>query len=376
MARGNGVAIPYLIERSGSFYWQPKGACRKAGFEPKPLGKDRARAEGEALRLYQQWKLVEAGDADAGRYSPGTVGDAWQRIVRTTEWAALSDKTRLEYHNNWKHRIEPAFGVMKPDTIDLIDHVEPWRDGLLRKYPLSVVHSTIKNWRSLWNKMAALKYCQRNADPSLGLRNKAPKPRKERFFHEEAIALTRRALYAKRPGLACVIALCWDTMFQPGDVRRVLRRHLVEDQDGRLIIDLSIEGRGKTGVPVIGTMSARTERMVRAYVARMNAMPDAPVFRRPNGQPYSKDYELSDDFAAVRELAFPGDRRQLRDMRRSGAMEASADPLLDKKALADKMGNSIDRSDLLQRTYTPVDLENVRRADAARERARAMRKKG
>src|SRR5581483_12224646 len=95
---------------------------------------------------------------------------------------------------------------------------------------------------------------------------------------------------------------------------------------------------------------------------------DAPIFRDQNGAAYTM-FSLARDFRAVRDALFPGDRRRLMDMRRSGAVEAGAggvDPL----ALANKMANSIDRSGELQDTYVPRRLGIVRLADAARRRGR------
>ena len=60
----------------------------------------------------------------------------------------------------------------------------------------------------------------------------------------------------------------------------------------------------------------------------------------------------------------PGDLHQLRDMRRSGVLEAFAGG--GDRAVSEKFGNSIDRSSFLFRTYNPVDLEKVRQTDAAR----------
>lgn len=63
--------------------------------------------------------------------------------------------------------------------------------------------------------------------------------------------------------------------------------------------------------------------------------------------------------------------RQLRDMRRSGSVEANAGnvPLT---ALSAKLGNSIDRSQMLQRTYMPRNLAAVRAADEARKQGRKL----
>ena len=78
---------------------------------------------------------------------------------------------------------------------------------------------------------------------------------------------------------------------------------------------------------------------------------------------------MAHDFAAVRDLAFRGDKRRLMDMRRSGVIEAiagDAGPL----GLAAKLANSIGRSNKLHQTYAPVDIEAVRNTDTARLRGR------
>jgi hypothetical protein len=82
---------------------------------------------------------------------------------------------------------------------------------------------------------------------------------------------------------------------------------------------------------------------------------------------------------AVRDLVFPGDKRRLMDMRRSGAVEAiagGAGPL----DLAAKLANSIGRSNTLHKTDAPVDIEAARDTDAARlrgrQRMRAVNKSG
>jgi hypothetical protein len=106
------------------------------------------------------------------------------------------------------------------------------------------------------------------------------------------------------------------------------------------------------------------------YLTRLqiNLHPDAILFRTRSGSPYSRD-TLAHDFAAVRTLAFPGDKRRLMDMRRSGVVEAiagNAGPV----GLAAKLANSIGRSNTLHKTYAPVDIEAVRSTDAARLKGR------
>ncbi|MGB6342935.1 MAG: hypothetical protein WBG15_09395, partial [Xanthobacteraceae bacterium] len=70
-----------------------------------------------------------------------------------------------------------------------------------------------------------------------------------------------------------------------------------------------------------------------------------------------------------RALAFPGDKRRLSDMRRSGVVEAVAGGA-DAIGLSAKLANSIGRSNQLHKTYAPVDIEAVRNTDDARRKGR------
>lgn len=147
--------------------------------------------------------------------------------------------------------------------------------------------------------------------------------------------------------------------------------------------------RAKTGKAAIGTLSYKTERVLRAYVASLpfTLMPDTPIFHTRGGAPgpkggrprppapYTKD-TLSKDFRIVRDVAFPDDKhkaaaakRKLSDFRRSGAIEATAGQV-DPAALAGKRANSIDSNRELQATYLPNHRAVVRLADEARARGR------
>jgi hypothetical protein len=170
-------------------------------------------------------------------------------------------------------------------------------------------------------------------------------------------------------GLACIIAVAWDTQFSPVDVRTLAARHRAI-VGGRLIFDRQADGRTKTGRAAIGTLSPRSERLVAAYLAtlQVNLHPEAILFRTRSGSPYSRE-TLGHDFASVRALIYPADKRRLMDMRRSGVVEAiagDAGPL----GLAAKLANSIERSNTLHRTYAPVDIEAVRGTDDARLKGR------
>jgi hypothetical protein len=109
---------------------------------------------------------------------------------------------------------------------------------------------------------------------------------------------------------------------------------------------------------------------VSAYLKdlQIDLHPDAILFRTRSGVAYGRE-TLGHEFAAVRALAFPGDKRRLMDMRRSGVVEAvagNASPI----GLAAKLANSIGRSNTLHKTYAPVDIEAVRGTDSARLQGR------
>ena len=116
----------------------------------------------------------------------------------------------------------------------------------------------------------------------------------------------------------------------------------------------------------LGTLSKFGDWLVRRYLGDFGAdhAPESILFRMRAGVPYGES-RLGGDFAAVRTAAFPGNLRELREMRRSGVMEAFAGGG-DARDVSEKFGNSIDRSNFLFKTYNPVDLEKVRQTDAAR----------
>lgn len=377
------VSIPYLVERRGKWFWTPRGAAAKA-VPARPLGSDPQAAQAQALRLYQLWQAVRRGDPSAAAtgaprelataakaYPAGSVGEAFQRWIRTDPWKALSPKTRNgEWWPAWRLRIEPYFGQVAPRTITL-EQLAQWRADVLERDGLDAAHRAIKIWRRLFNVMGALGYALPPRDPSLAIRNTAPRPRAQRWSEGEVVRLAKGAWRIGYRGLACVIAVAWDTQFSPIDVRTLRARHRARD-GARLYFDLMREGRGKTGKAALGTISARTERLVGAYLDGLGVelTDEAFLFRNRSGRAYRED-TLADDFAAVRKALFgASEKRQMRDLRRSGALEAVAGGVSD-KALADKMANSIDRAGFLQKTYTPaVEISVVQMADAARLRGR------
>jgi integrase len=381
------VKIPYYVIAKGRGYWRPTKRMKALGFQEVRCGPDGPEAWRIAQMWADRWEAVRTGkmpapvdsikltreQGEAARVYPrGSVGEAWQRYIKTQEWARrpLSTRTK-EWWPAWI-RIRDMWGDIDPNTITY-EMMSDWRNdpqfGLEALHGQSVAHKTLKVWRAFWRIMGAMKYVA-GADPSQGIANLAPPPRGQSFREGEVVRRIKAAWRRGYRGLACVMAIAWDTGFSPADVRGLRLRHIAQ-AGGRIIFDKSVEGRQKTKRAAIGTISARTEALCRAYWSGLGVelTADAFLFRTRSGGPY-RDDTLADDFAALRELVAPGDRRQLRDMRRSGAMEAVAGGVSG-LALSSKLANSIQSSNLLHRTYAPVDLAAVEAADDARRKGRS-----
>jgi hypothetical protein len=125
-------------------------------------------------------------------------------------------------------------------------------------------------------------------------------------------------------------------------------------------------GRAKTGRGAAATLSQWSLAILTAYVKKLGVevAPHAPIFRNRSGAAYSKD-TLGDDFRDVRAIADPTDKRQLADMRRSGAIEGDAGGGSEADQ-SNKMANSIATNKRLRKTYNPVNVASVRRFDEAR----------
>lgn len=345
---------------------------REQGFAARSLGPDGPKAWAEARRFNDDWAKHQKGiptSLATKTYPIGSMGHAWQRYRKLQAWADKKPRTREEWDSVWNRWIEPIFGDVDPKTVQ-VENIEDLRHAILKKISLHAAHRLIKIWRAFWQVMASMDMCQSSADPSFLFRNKAPKGRSATWKEIEVIKLVKTAWRNGYQGLAALLAVSWDTQFQPGDCRSLTLAMRLRDRRGEYF-DTS---RGKTGKDVIGTLSRRTTKILDEYLKNVGLVlpADAQIFRNRSGAVYSSD-TLGDDFRDVREIAFPGDTRKMMDMRRSGAVEAVAGKV-NPSAMAAKMGNSIDQSKRLQETYLPKRAATVRIADAARRRGRKVLK--
>jgi hypothetical protein len=375
--------IPYYtVRRNGRGFWEPKANMRALGFYSVPCGPDGPEARAIAEEWNRRWLAVRRGDAPSPAmltadnlspeqaegltlYPPKSLGEAFRRYRRTDEWSSKAARTREDWWRVWR-RIKPVFGDCDPRTVSLED-ISAWRTVIEHTVSLREAHRCVKIWRAMWKVSAALGYCVRDADPSLGVRNRAAPGRSATWTEGEVVRLFKRAWREGYHGLAAVIAVAWSTQMSPGDVRTLRASQLARNASGAMFFT----ARGKTGVPVGGALGDRALAVLEGYIARLGAElhGEAYIFRNRSGAAYSSD-TLGDDFRDVRRALF-GDRegRTLADFRRSGAVEAIAGGAKAEE-LAHAMGNTLSASNALFATYVPVNPATLRTVLEARRRGR------
>lgn len=370
----------YAVRKGKHGYWLPTPAMKRMGFQNVPCGHDGPAAWAIAQEWEERYQRARRGleQAPGKFYPPGSVGDGFARFRHTNEWANKPPRTREDWERGWKY-IEPAFGTSAPATVTL-ELLDRWYHHIMARKGAGEAGRALKTWRSLYRVLVSLKLAS-GEDPSLAIRKVGVAGRTETWRAGEVVRLVKAAIRADYLGLACIMAITWDTQFSPVDSRTLTPS---QARSSGTDLAFAIE-RGKTDVAALGILSRRTQRLVEVYVGSLPFAlhDDAPIFRNrgfvPSSQggkprqptPYTKD-KLASDFAAVRELVFgPDEDRKLSDMRRSGAVEANAGGA-SVEVIAAKMGNSIDQNRKLQKTYMPVNAAAVRAADEARRKGRKL----
>lgn len=357
------VDIPYYVVKKGKYgYWQPTKTMREAGFSAIRCGLDGPDAWKIAATWNERWQRHRQGRAqdETAKWPPRSVGEGFERFRKTDEWLINKrPRTREEWERAWA-RISPIFGDLPPTSPEInLESLSQFRTIIANTVSLREAWRTIKIWRALWNVLIALGYCGGKEDPSLGITNSAPPPRSAAWTEGEAVRLAKRAWREGYHGLAVAIAFAWDTQFSPVDLRS-LTVAMIAGEDSNRHFPIS---RTKTGRAGIGTLGRRALALLDAYLEKHPCEVGA-ILRNRSGAPYSR-FTMPDDFAAVRDLVFPADKRTLADMRRSGAIELQAGGAAPAITSA-KMANSIGSANAIHRTYQPVDLTTVRQADEAR----------
>jgi hypothetical protein len=367
------IKVRHYVVKRGKGFWQPTKAMRLLGFYSVPCGDDGPDAWANAERWNARWdktrrreepspalalaeKLSPEQSEELTVYPPRSLGEAFARYRRTDEWAGKAPRTREDWWRGWK-QIKPIFGDCDPRTVRLED-ISAWRKAIEEAVSLREAHRSLKIWRALWKVSAAMHYCKRDEDPSLGVRNRAAPGRNLKWSEGEVVRVFKRAWRMGYYGLAAAIAVAWDTQLSPGDVRALRASQMARGQTGEAFFTK----RGKTGEPVGGVLSTRSIAALAAYLEKLGVElhGDAYIFRNRSGAPYSSD-TLGDDFRDVRTAEFGGlDRRTIgHDFRRTGAVEAIVGGA-NSEQVAHAMGNTLSASNALFATYVPVNVATLR----------------
>lgn len=388
------VKIPYYVVIKGRGYWSPKKAMKAHGFQLVSCGVDGPKAWAVAKHWADKWDRFRKGmepspdeqrraKADPDQifamkvYPARSLGEAFGRFRRMEEWRKKAPRTREEWDRAWA-RIDPFCGDTDPRTISLED-ISGFRLMIEQDVSVREAHRVIKVWRALWRVAAALKYCERDADPSLAIRNEAAKGRMQTWTEGEAVRLVKAAWRRGYRGLAAALAVMWDSQLSPGDVRALTASQVAGVRMGGGFLT----ERAKTGRRAGAALSKRSATILRAYLDGMGVdlHAETPIFwtrghssgdGRPwPPRPYTKD-QLGDDFRLVRQGLFGEvENRKMLDFRRSGAVEAiqgNAEPA----KLAHAMGNTLSQSNALFETYAPANVQSAIDIAEARRRGRAQ----
>jgi hypothetical protein len=355
------VKIPYYVVKKGFGYWQPTKAMRAEGWQSIRCGRDGP----EAWRTAQEW----AGKYRASRADPripsrapkGSIAEAFERYRATDEWARKALRTREEWERCWKHLMPLA--RLRPVDVSL-EIISAFRSSIGRRISLREAHRALKIWRALWRVCAAFQMCHADADPSQGVRNREPDPRKALWTEGEAVRKIKNAWRLGYHGLAALMAVGWDTQLSPVDLRKLCTAQRAQ---GTPHVSFKVR-RGKTNREVNVTLGRRSTAILVAYLKTFDADPlaNAPIFRNRSGHAYSKD-TLGDDFRAIRG---DGETRTLADFRRSGTVEAIRGGAT-AEDIGIGMGNDFARSKLLQKTYAPTDFSAHAKVREARRKGRS-----
>jgi hypothetical protein len=377
------IELRYYVVKRGKGFWQPTKAMKRLGFYPVPCGGDGPDAWAIAERWNDRWDRTRRGQEPSPAiaaveklsleqseeltvYPPRSLGEAFARYRRTDEWSSKAPRTREDWWRSWK-QIKPIFGDCDPRTVRLED-ISAWRKAVEEAVSLREAHRCVKIWRALWKVSAAMHYCKRDEDPSLGVRNKAAPGRNLKWSEGEVVRVFKRAWRMGYHGLAAVIAIAWDTQLSPGDVRALRSSQMARGQAGEAFFTK----RGKTGEPVGGVLSTRSIAALAACleILGVELHGDAYIFRNRSGAPYSSD-TLGDDFRDVRRAEFGNlDRRTIgHDFRRTGAVEAIVGGA-NSEQVAHAMGNTLAASNALFATYVPVNVATLRDVMDARRLGR------
>jgi hypothetical protein len=365
------VKLRYVAKKRGNLFWQPTAGMRALGFLALALGPDNADARARAAKLYAEWLTAKGAAPKTTDYPAGTLGEFYDRITgKFTRqpvlwWKTMSVRGREDYTRAWKHIDAWSPGDKLPALSRMVltrittEHCETFYEHMAGARSPSERYRTIKSLKRLLSD--AYVRLKLGADaPTRNLNNPQAKGRSAFWLGAEIEIMAARAWLEGYHGLAVSIRIAWDTMFSPVDIWTATRAQLKSDATGPYLH----RERAKTQAEAFGALTAPTEALLAAYLEETK-VEVGRFIRQRNGEPYRSKDTFGDDFRTVRELCFPGDKRQFLDIRRSANVEADCAGA-DKSVMGELLANGISDSRFLDETYTPATVAKAREVHALR----------
>jgi hypothetical protein len=344
-----------------------------AGFTAKALGPESPESIAEARKLADAWDAARMDASPPSRYPAGSFGDFYEAFRRTEKWKTKSLRTREDYERAWKHIAawSPAKGrptlALTACVAITPDHCDAFAAHLSRTLSPAERFRAVKCLKALLSNMVVrlrLGY----ASPATKLTNPQAKGRSAIWLGAQIEDMAAGAAIAGFDGMAYGIWLAWETMLSPVDVRTLRPSQLRHDGQGWFVQG----SRGKTGKETFAALSDDLGAMLATYLKAQHRKEadNSPIIRQRDGLPYRTKDTFAGDFRDVRSFMFPGDTRQLLDIRRSANVEADAAGA-DKKTMGELLANGLADSRFLEETYTPPTVAKAREVAAQRVQGRA-----
>lgn len=373
------VRLPYTVRKRGKLFWQPTKAMQALGFMPKPLGDDNTESQAEALRLYGEWLETLKTRHQVTTYPAGTFGAFWDRLRGSRAkpspwWTKKALRTREDYERAWAYIDAWRPGAGKPTLSRTV--ITQITTELCEQFYAHL--DATSSQRERWRAIKGLKILLADAvvrlrlgyeSPADNLMNPQPGGRSLIWLGAEIEDLSAGAAIAGFEGMSLAIEAGWETMFSPVDVRTLRPSQMKRDVAGWYVSG----ERAKTGADTYAAISDDLGDRLAAYLKRQNRAEadDTPIIRQRDGAVYRNKDTFGADFRDVRDFMFPGDGRQLMDIRRSANVEADAAGA-DKKTMGELLANGLADSRFLDETYTPPTVAKAREVAKKRLEGRAL----
>ena len=358
--------VRYYVVRNGNGFWQPGKHARKLGFYCVACGTDGPSAWAKAEEWNKKLDDCRKNGEPLPPYQDGTLSHWFHTWVTLDDFKAKKPATRTEYHTAWRH-IDPEFGDQQ------IDHIKPAHITKFHKR-LDVETSERVRWGTIRLLRAILLAAERHEvlqkAPALLLTNSMPAPREALWFPQEIEALRACAVEKGMLSLSIAISLLYETALSPADIRTLSMNMIASDESGAYIQ----RKRTKTSKTAAMPISRGLFDTIATYVEKLpfELAMDAPILRRHNTQkPWKDAPDFAKDFRRVREIVFPGDKRQARDVRRTVSFEADLGGA-DANERGDLLANSMGGNRKLEETYTPSNVIRARKTQAKRKKGQEI----